>query len=118
MVGWDAVTIPATPGDHVLALTRAAGDLHEVSVSVTDHVDAIVADSIEVGDGATFGELCVHAELGGVPVATHAWKFRGTNIDLFTQSDECIKLGNAVPGATITVELAGTTTSFLIVPAI
>ncbi|MBA2541294.1 MAG: hypothetical protein H0V17_16760 [Deltaproteobacteria bacterium] len=112
LTGWDALGLPATPGEYVLAVTRKAGDLHHVPIRVSDHVDAIVADRVDTE--TTFGDLCVHAEVEGEPVSTFAWKFTGTNLVLADSLGRCVSFYDAVPGATITAELAGSAAEFVI----
>lgn len=111
---WDTLVIPRETGDHVAGLTRATGDVHHVGVSVLDHVDAIVAPAFVPGGAA--GTVCVEAVAGGAPVATHAWQlvdghdavvFGGTTRNCFDYLD-------ALPGATLTVGLAGTTATFVL----
>lgn len=112
---WDVVGIPETPGDHILAVTRRAGDLHHVPVRVVDHVDAIVADESDFG--RTFGTVCVSASVDGQPVTTRAWEFAS---DLYLQPStrpDCIDFFDATPGATLTVTLAGSSAQFVIVPS-
>jgi len=116
LASWDVVGLPATPGDRVLVLSRRAGDLHQIPIRVVDRVDEIVADHIDVGH--TFGDLCVHALERGERVETHGWSFGGNKVVLANSfRNGCVSFYDAEPGALITVELAGTTTDFVIMPA-
>lgn len=113
---WDVVQLPTTPGDRVLALTRHAGDLHEVPIRIVDQVDEIVADVLPVGK--PFGDLCVHALSAGETVETYAWTFTGENLVLADSfRADCVSFYDAVPGAKITAKLGDTTAEFVIQPA-
>ncbi len=110
---WDVISLPETPGERVLALTRRSGSVHHASIRTVDHVDTIVADLLDPA-----GRLCVHAEVDGEPVETLAWQFTGNDKLVTTEAvrPDCVDFFSATPGATISVTLAGTTTEFVVVP--
>ena len=115
LVTWDALAIPQTAGDYRIGLTRAAGAVHEVGVRIVDHVDDIVAvDFDDAGKGN--GTLCVKAVVDGEEVRTRAWVISGAGADVYqsVSAVNCASFYAATPGATITVELAGTTKVFAI----
>ena len=113
-INWDVITLPETPGERVLVLSRRSGTTLSTSIRTADHVDTIVVDGLSLSSG----DLCVHAELDGERVSTFAWQFTGNDKLITFESfrPDCVSFLDAKPGATITASIAGTTTEFVVLP--